>query len=91
VCAELAILHQYFSLYQMRTVLNLDDDAYAMAQAYARVHGLTLGRTVSELIRTSSAPKPLLRKKDGVWVFDLPPGAPPVTSAQVKDLLDQVG
>jgi hypothetical protein len=73
----------------MRTTLNLEDDAFAAAQAYASARALKLGQAVSELIRASSSPKPLLKKKNGVWVFDLPPNTPRVTSAQVKDLLDE--
>ena len=71
----------------MRITLTLEDDAVAKAKAYAQARRLTLGQAVSELIHADSAPAPLLQKKNGVWVFDLPASTPRITSAQVKDLL----
>jgi hypothetical protein len=73
----------------MRTTFTLDDDAAALAQTYAKARSLRLGKAVSELIRRASAPPMALKKKGEVWVFELPPDAPPVTAAQVKALLDE--
>jgi hypothetical protein len=73
----------------MRTTLTLESDAFSTAQAYARARSLKLGQAVSELIRLGSAERLPIRQRDGVWVFDLPPGTPPVTAAQVKALLDE--
>ncbi len=39
----------------MRTTINVEDDAYAVAEAYARARALKLGQAVSELIRLGSA------------------------------------
>jgi hypothetical protein len=73
----------------MRTTLTLEDDAFAAAQAYAKARAMALGQAVSELIRRSSADKLPLVQRDGVWMFDLPAGTPTVSSAQVKDLLEE--
>lgn len=50
-------------LHQRRTTLNLEDDVFAAAQAYASARALKLGQVVSELIRASSAPRQILKKK----------------------------
>ena len=71
----------------MRTTITIEDDAFATANAYAKSRALTLGQAVSELIRRGSAEKLPLRRKDGVWVFELPPDAPRVTARQVQRLL----
>lgn len=72
----------------MRTTLTLDDEAFSKAQAYARARDLKLGQAVSELIRRGTADKLPLKKKNGAWVFQLPPGTPKVTSRQVKDMME---
>jgi hypothetical protein len=72
----------------MRTTLNLEDDAFATAQAYARARALKLGQAVSELIRQGSAERLPMRQDDGVWVFELPADTPRVTAARVKELLE---
>jgi hypothetical protein len=72
----------------MRTTLTLESDAFAVAQNYAQARALKLGQAVSELIRLGSAQRLPMRQKDGVWVFELPPDAPQVTAARVKELLD---
>jgi len=73
----------------MRTTLNLEDDAIATAQAYARARAIKLGQAVSELIRRGSSEKAAMKQVDGVWVFDLPADAPKITALQVKQLLDE--
>ena len=73
----------------MRTTLNLEDDAIATAQTYARARAIKLGQAVSELIRRGSSGKASMKQVEGVWVFDLPADAPKVTALQVKQLLDE--
>ena len=73
----------------MRTTLNLEDDAIATAQAYARARAIKLGQAVSELIRRGSSGKASMKQVEGVCVFDLPADAPKVTALQVKQLLDE--
>lgn len=45
-------------------------------------------QAVSELIRRTSAGPMPVKQVDGVWVFDLPPGTPRVSSRRVKELLE---
>ena len=73
----------------MRTTLTLEDDAFAAAQTYARARSLKLGQAVSDLIRRGSAQALPMKRSGGVWVFDLPPDTPEVTSERVKQLLDE--
>ncbi|CAA9413073.1 MAG: hypothetical protein AVDCRST_MAG51-1537 [uncultured Ramlibacter sp.] len=72
----------------MRTTLTLDDEAFHKAQAYAHARSLKLGQAVSELIQRGTADKLPMKRKNGIWVFELPPGTPRVTARQVKDLMD---
>lgn len=74
----------------MRTTLTLEADAFSTAQNYARARSLKLGQAVSELIRMGSAERLPMRKQDGVWVFELPPGTPAVSAARVKEMLDEL-
>ena len=39
----------------MRTTLNLDEDAFQLAKAYAQSRSLALGKAVSELVRRGLA------------------------------------
>ncbi|MBK6713578.1 MAG: antitoxin [Burkholderiales bacterium] len=74
----------------MRTTLTLDDDAFATARTYAQARAIKLGQAVSELVKRGAAVEaPALRQVDGIWVFDLPEAAPPVTAEQVRRLLDE--
>ena len=72
----------------MRTTFTLDDDAEALAQNYAKARSLRLGKAVSELIRSASAPPLGLKKKGDLWVVTAPPDRPKVGSAKVKDLIE---
>ncbi len=69
----------------MRTTINLEDDAYAVARAYARSRELRLGQAVSELVRRGSAGPLPLKEKGGVWMADLPAGTRRVTAGDVRD------
>jgi hypothetical protein len=72
----------------MRTTLNLDDDALALAQAYAKVRCWPLGKAVSELIRRASAPPVGLKKKGDLWVLTASPAKPKVGTARIKDMIE---
>lgn len=73
----------------MRTTINIEDEAFAAANAYARARALKLGQAVSELILRGSAEKLPVKQVDGVWVFDLPADTPRVTAKQVQQMLDE--
>ncbi len=73
----------------MRTTINIEDDAFATAKAYAQARAIKLGRAVSELILRGNAPKVAMKQVNGLWVFDLPADAPKISSQKVKQLLDE--
>ena len=73
----------------MRTSINIEDDAFSTAQAYAQARAIKLGQAVSELIPRGNAPKVAMKQLNGVWVFDLPVDAPKISSRKVKQLLDE--
>lgn len=67
----------------MRTTLTLDDDVAELAARQAKARGLSLGKTVSDLVRRGlSAPTPST-DKDGLVVFQLPKDSPKVTTDDV--------
>lgn len=72
----------------MRTTLTLESDAFATAQTYAQARALKLGQAVSELIRLGSSDRLPILQRDGVWVFELPADTPTVTTARVRELLE---
>ena len=88
--AHMVRLHQCLkSASVMRTTINLEDDAYASAEAYARARALKLGQAISELIRLGSASRLQFKQVAGVWVFDLPQEAPRLSTQQVQSMLDE--
>ena len=75
----------------MRTTLTIEEDVFETARRYAESRSLKLGQAVSELIRRGSRERLPIKRKGGVWVFELPPDAPTVTSEDVRRLLDEGG
>jgi hypothetical protein len=70
----------------MRTTLTLDDDVLELAARQAKLRGVSLGRTVSDLLRRGlSAPTPA-QARDGLVVFHLPADSPKVTTEDVRRL-----
>lgn len=68
----------------MRTTLTLDDDVFELATRQARLRGVSLGRTVSDLLRKGlNATTPAVAK-DGLVVFHLPADSPEVTTEDVR-------
>jgi hypothetical protein len=68
----------------MRTTLTVDDDVLELAARQAKLRGVSLGRTVSDLLRKGlNAPTPA-RGKDGLVVFHLPADSPKVTTDDVR-------
>ena len=67
----------------MRTTLTLDDDIFDLATRQAKLRGVSLGKTVSDLLRRGlSAPTPS-QDKGGLVVFRLPADSPTVTTDEV--------
>ena len=74
------IVHRF----AMRTTLTLDDDILERAACRAKLRGVSLSKTVSDLVRRGlNAPTPS-QDKGGIVVFQLPAGSPPVTTEEVR-------
>ena len=73
----------------MRTTLDIDEDILRLAKALSQEREQSLGRVVSDLVRQAvqPAPKPAARKGE-VPCLARKPGAQPVTSQAVKELLE---
>lgn len=69
----------------MRTTVNIDADVYRAATSLAAEKKSTLGRVLSDLARRGLAPSGRIREKGGFPVFDVPAGAPPITSEMVRE------
>jgi uncharacterized protein DUF6364 len=70
----------------MRTTLTLDDDILELAARQAKLRGVSLSQTVSDLLRRGlSSPTPS-QEKDGIVVFKLPADSPTVTTEEVRRL-----
>ncbi len=68
----------------MRTTIALDDDIFELAARQAKLRGVSLGKTVSDLVRRGlNAPTPS-RDKGGLVVFQLPADSPRVTTEDVR-------
>ena len=73
----------------MRTTISLEDDASEAIQAYAKNHRLSLGKAASELIRRGTRYQLSTRKVNGIPVFEVPSDFPVITTARVRELLDE--
>ncbi len=68
----------------MRTTIALDDDIFEVAARQAKLRGVSLGKTVSDLARRGlNAPTPS-QEKGGLVVFQLPADSPRVTTEDVR-------
>lgn len=72
----------------MRTTVDLDEDILRVAKSLARESEKSLGRVISDLARRGLAPSETPRTRSKIPVFDRLPGAKPVTSEMVKELLE---
>lgn len=70
----------------MRTTLTLDDDVAALVVRQAKLRGLSLGKTVSDLVRRGLSAPARAEERDGLTVFKLPTDSPVVTTDQVRRL-----
>lgn len=68
----------------MRTTLTLDDDVLELAARQAKLRGVSLGRSVSDLLRKGLNASTPAQDKGGVVVFQLPPDSPKVTTDDVR-------
>lgn len=70
----------------MRTTLTLDDDVLELAARQAKLRGVSLGQTVSDLMRKGLNASTPTQDKGGVVVFHLPADSPKVTTDDVRRL-----
>ena len=68
----------------MRTTLTLDDDVLELASRQAKLRGVSLSRTVSDLLRRGLSARTPSQEKDGIVVFQLPVDSPLVTTEHVR-------
>ena len=68
----------------MRTTITLDDDIVAVVARHAKLRGVSLGKTISDLVRRGlSAPTPS-QDRSGLVMFHLPEDSPKVTTQAVR-------
>jgi hypothetical protein len=68
----------------MRTTLTLDDDILELAARQAKLRGVSLSKTVSDLLRRGLNAPTRSRDEGGIVVFQLPDDSPPVTTEEVR-------
>ena len=74
----------------MRTTLSLEDDVLREVKAYAKSRDVSIGKAVSDLVRRGLRAPLQTRLINGFHVVDLPPDSPPVSTEDVKKLLDEL-
>jgi hypothetical protein len=70
----------------MRTTLNLDDDVADAVARQAKARGVSIGKTVSDLVRRGLNAPTRSAHQGGVVVFELPEDSPKVATADVRRL-----
>jgi hypothetical protein len=72
----------------MRTTFNVDDDLLREVKAYAESRTMGLGKAAAHLMRRGLAANVETRVVNGIHVVVLPPDSPKISSARVKQLLE---
>lgn len=73
----------------MRTTVDLDEDILRTAKQLARESEQSLGRVLSDLARRGLKPEtPKFKMRNGVALLPSKPGAKPITTEMVKELLE---
>lgn len=62
----------------------MDDDVLELAARQAKLRGVSLGKTVSDLVRRGLNASTTALDKDGLVVFRLPADSPTVTTDDVR-------
>lgn len=68
----------------MRTTLNLDNDIFELASRQAKLRGVSIGKTISDLVRRGLTAATPSREENGLVVFQLPQNSPTVTTDDVR-------
>jgi hypothetical protein len=75
----------------MRTTLTIDDDVLAAAKDLASAEQKSVGEVISSLARKALTPaSPAEKKRNGVPLLPIQPGARPVTSEHVRQLEEEL-
>ena len=72
----------------MRTTLDLDSHVLAVARTLSKEQGRSLGAVISELALRGLADRQHISEVTGLPVFDVRPGAAPITPEMVREALD---
>jgi hypothetical protein len=70
----------------MRTTIALDDDIFELAVRQAKLRRVSLGKTISDLVRRGLNAATASEDQNGVIVFRLPKDSPIVTTQEVRQL-----
>jgi len=74
----------------MRTTVDLDEDVLRVAKHLAQEREQSLGRVLSDLVRSGLQPKGKVSVRRGaIPILSRKPGAQPVTTQAVKELLER--
>jgi hypothetical protein len=68
----------------MRTTLTLDDGILERAARQAKLRGVSLSKTVSDLLRRGLSAPACFQVKGGIVIFQLPADSPRVTTKAVR-------
>ena len=69
--------------------MDLDEDVLGVAKHLAAQQRVSTGKVVSNLMRQALAPKKSPKVRNGVPLFELKPGAKPMTLELVNRLRDE--
>ena len=73
----------------MRTTLTLESDAVKTIRAYARSRRVSMGAAASELIRRGARYQLGFKNLNEIPVFDVPDEFPEITTARVREILNE--
>lgn len=88
-CVHLDIMMLQCHALVMRTTLHLDDDIYEAVRSLAAIDRSSVGKVLSRLARRALNPAHSAASSKGFPVFEVPPGARPITPDRVRDALDE--
>jgi hypothetical protein len=79
----------FINWHQMRTTLQIEDEALEIVRDYAQARNISLGRAVSELVCVGHKHLPKLKAKNGWVVHELPAGSPLLTQERLDQIKNQ--
>jgi hypothetical protein len=68
----------------MRTTITLDDDIVELVARHAKLRGVSLGKTISDLVRRGLSAPTASQDRNGLVMFQLPADSPTVTTREVR-------